>query len=234
METRPSPRSDQFWLTSEGYAIGARGHRLKGHPATGGYLTVGYKSKDGKWKTAALHVLICEAFHGPRPEGMVVRHRNGNNQDNRPENLRWGTPAENYADRDEHGKLPRGEAQHAAKLTDEKVRQIRSLLVQGARLRDIADQFGVAAATVSDIAQRRTWTHLPDDHPGWVYEMDMPKGEKHTGARITDDGVRKARRLVAGGMSQQAVADLLGVSQSLISHIVRRKRWAHVPDEPVT
>lgn len=231
METRPSLRSDELWLTSDGYAIGARGRRLKGNPhTTGGYIHVGYKDKQGRRKTAALHVLICEAFHGPRPAGMVVRHRNGDNQDNRPENLRWGTPAENYADRDEHGKLPRGEQQHAAKLTDEKVKEIRSLLVQGERLRDIADRFGVAATTVADIAQRRTWMHVPDEHPEWKYEADMPKGQQHTGARMTDDGVRKARRLVALGMSQQAVADQLGVSQSLISHIVRRKRWAHVED----
>ncbi len=44
------------------------------------------------------HVAICLAFHGPRPEGMEVRHLNGMNRDNRASNLRWGTHAQNMAD----------------------------------------------------------------------------------------------------------------------------------------
>lgn len=53
--------------------------------------------------TRTVHLLVCEAFHGPRPEGAVVRHLNGDYVDNRPENLRWGTWAENTADMISHG-----------------------------------------------------------------------------------------------------------------------------------
>ena len=50
-----------------------------------------------------VHQLVCEAFHGPRPEGMEVRHGNGWKPDNRALNLSWGTRPENTLDQVEHG-----------------------------------------------------------------------------------------------------------------------------------
>lgn len=68
------------------------------------YLAVGL-SKNGETLRWNIHHLVCEAFHGKRrPEARVVRHLNGNALDNRPENLRWGTPAENSADMVAHGR----------------------------------------------------------------------------------------------------------------------------------
>ena len=52
---------------------------------------------------AYAHRLVCEAFHGPAPEGYEVRHLNGVRDDNRAENLRWGTRAEQEADKVRHG-----------------------------------------------------------------------------------------------------------------------------------
>jgi hypothetical protein len=43
-----------------------------------------------------VHRAVCEAFHGPAPDGKpVVIHINEDAHDNRPENLRWGTQKEN-------------------------------------------------------------------------------------------------------------------------------------------
>ena len=50
-----------------------------------------------------VHVLVLEAFHEPRPEGMVARHLNDVKEDNRAVNLAWGTPSDNMQDRLRNG-----------------------------------------------------------------------------------------------------------------------------------
>ena len=43
-----------------------------------------------------IHRAVCEAFHGPAPEGKpIVLHLDEDATNNRPENLRWGTQKEN-------------------------------------------------------------------------------------------------------------------------------------------
>lgn len=39
--------------------------------------------------------LVCEAFHGPAPEGAVCMHLDENPRNNKPENLAWGSQKEN-------------------------------------------------------------------------------------------------------------------------------------------
>lgn len=73
----------------------AGGVVLEGTPDQDGYLRVTY----GKRKLGVA-VLVCLAWHGP-PE---VRHLNGNCQDNRPENLAWGSHRENEQDKKEKRK----------------------------------------------------------------------------------------------------------------------------------
>lgn len=60
-------------------------------------------SVSSRRKTWCVHALVCASFHGPRPSGMEVRHLNGNPEDNRAENLTWGTQEENELDKVRHG-----------------------------------------------------------------------------------------------------------------------------------
>jgi hypothetical protein len=39
--------------------------------------------------------LVCSAFHGSRPEGMVVSHLDENSRNNKPDNLKWDTQKNN-------------------------------------------------------------------------------------------------------------------------------------------
>lgn len=57
----------------------------------------------GKHNSQCVHTLVLLAFVGPRPAGMEARHLNGNASDNRLENLRYGTRAENVQDMVRHG-----------------------------------------------------------------------------------------------------------------------------------
>lgn len=70
------------------------GRPLEGFPNGNGYLRVTL-SVDGKRRNLFVHHLIAEAFHGPRPDGLQLNHRNGIKTDNRPENLEYVTAKEN-------------------------------------------------------------------------------------------------------------------------------------------
>ena len=120
--------------------------------------------RSGKRKNRLIHQLVMEAFVGPRPKGMEVRHfpdRDPTN--NRLDNLQYGTRKENTADQTIHGTRPdnRGEKSGMAKLTEEKVREIRQLCTKKSQtLAKIGKMFGVTGATIGHIRSRKTWGHL--------------------------------------------------------------------------
>jgi HNH endonuclease/NUMOD4 motif len=67
-----------------------------------GYQTVPL-SKEGRTSTKFVHHLILEAFAGPRPDGYVACHNDGDRANNRIDNLRWDTPRNNNLDAVLHG-----------------------------------------------------------------------------------------------------------------------------------
>lgn len=71
-----------------------------------GYCQVNL-SLDGRRHIARVHVLVLEAFTGPRPDGMEGCHGNGERTDNRLVNLRWDTRESNFLDRARAGKAKR-------------------------------------------------------------------------------------------------------------------------------
>lgn len=74
-------------------------------------------SLEGYATTKRVNILVCEAFHGKKKNGMQVRHLDGNKLNNRQENLKWGTAKENQKDRVRHGTDIRGEDVVTSKLT---------------------------------------------------------------------------------------------------------------------
>ena len=59
-----------------------------------GYLAVTLRL-NRQPKTHTVHTLVAAAFLGPRPEGMDVMHADDDPQNNRLENLSYGTRSEN-------------------------------------------------------------------------------------------------------------------------------------------
>ena len=103
-----------------------------------------------------VHVLVLTAFVGPRPEGLYGCHRDDNPENNVLNNLYWGTPKENSNDKKLNGNQPYGEDCTAAKLTLEKVEEMRSL--KGKASQEIIGQlFGVGQPQVSRIINKKQW-----------------------------------------------------------------------------
>lgn len=77
---------------------------LVGHKNEKGYFHVSMCHENVK-VTKNVHRLICMAFHGPAPSNSSqVRHLDGNPENCKPENLKWGTQIENWQDRKVHAK----------------------------------------------------------------------------------------------------------------------------------
>lgn len=132
---------------------------------------VGYTRKRGymavylaKGVTQVTHRFVWEAANGPIPVGMQINHINGVKTDNRLENLECITPSGNrqHALRTGLAEGQKGIAHHAAKLTEEQVYEIRSLADDGTPHNQIAQRLGIGRSTVSYIARRDLWAHLPE------------------------------------------------------------------------
>lgn len=63
-------------------------------------------SRAGVRSERLLHAVIAETFHGPRPDGLEVLHRDGNQANSAPVNIRYGTSSENSRDTVAHGNHP--------------------------------------------------------------------------------------------------------------------------------
>lgn len=105
-------------------------------------------------KRRETHVLVCKAFHGPRPHGMEVSHLNGNILDNRASNLRWETKIKNLNRRFDHGTDDRGFKNSRASVTREQAQWIRNN-PGGLTHQERANKIGVSRTTISRIVNRQ-------------------------------------------------------------------------------
>jgi hypothetical protein len=106
--------------------------------------------------------LVCEHVHGPAPSlSHQAAHSCGKGHEGccNPRHIRWATPKENCADKEIHGTVNRGQRQGSSKLTEEDVRQIRSL--RGVRpQRELSAMFGVSRWQISEIQTKKQWAWL--------------------------------------------------------------------------
>jgi hypothetical protein len=159
MRQIPIPGLDGYFVTDTGLVIGRWGRPVAPYTDRDGYLRVTLAMGRGagaKRLHRGIHQLVCSAFHGQQV-GMEVRHLDGNQLNNAPHNLAWGTRQENSDDRIIHGTVPKGETHGCAKLTTHEVKSIRFFLACEIPQRLIAGWFDVSQATVNNISTNRNW-----------------------------------------------------------------------------
>lgn len=120
----------------------------------------------GRKKKVGVHVLVAEAFCGPKPSPVhEVAHWDGVATNNRVENIRWATHGENVEDQRRHGTLHtpvyHGASHPRAKLTDQVVLYIR-YVYSGRRgqLTELALIYGVTRKTIKRAATGQGWTYV--------------------------------------------------------------------------
>ena len=97
---------------------------------------------------------------GDIPEGLDVCHSCDNRLCCNPHHLFPGTQQDNMTDMVLKGRSMRGTGVWQAKLTEDKVIEIRNLISDGFSTRKIGKMFGVTSSTVSKIGKRQLWSWL--------------------------------------------------------------------------
>jgi hypothetical protein len=151
------PGYSWLWISAEGDVASTyrgRAQLLKG-TRCGRYLAVAPTASGAK---RYVHALICEAFHGPRPDGHEVRHLDGDRTNNAARNLAWGTPQQNSDDKRVHGTVAAGERNPMAKLTAAIVAEMRRVRAsEGLSYHLIGRRFGVSTMAAYRAVEMQSW-----------------------------------------------------------------------------
>lgn len=95
-------------MRSNGVAVRRRGQIIRVRLAHNRYPMVTL----GKGRHVTVHGVVAEAFLGPRPGGLEVRHLNGDRTDCHAANLAYGTRRQNRLDTVAHGTHHYGKRDH--------------------------------------------------------------------------------------------------------------------------
>ena len=165
IQVLPIPNFPNYKVSNDGSVFtvrrkGSAGGKLRPANDRYGYPYV-VLYQNGARKTRRICRLVLETFVGLRPKNMECRHLDGVRTNSHLENLIWGTPKENQADRNMHGTANIGERNGQAKLTTTKVQTIRQMYkLKQWRQWELAKMFNVGQDTISLIVNYKLWKHL--------------------------------------------------------------------------
>lgn len=137
--------------------------RIRLNERPDGYLGLDLRDGYGGSRRTYVHILVAEAFIGPKPfPDACVRHLDGNPSNNAASNLAWGTYLDNENDKRKHGTW---DARFGGKLTERQRQEIRARAKAGESQRDLAIEYGVSRPTITRLVNRSTWTGELDESP---------------------------------------------------------------------
>jgi hypothetical protein len=148
------------------------------------------------------------------PAPFVVMHACDNPPCCNWHHLSRGTHMANHEWRRGAPGMAIGKDHGMAELTDEQVIEMRIKRQNRATLRDLSEEYEISKGQVARICRGEAWTHVAGPRTrGICVGLDKMTPEQRT-ATV---------QLRAEGWSQQRIADLFGVSQTLISALLLGK-----------
>lgn len=140
--------------------------------STSGYGNFMITSKP-KYQTSAHRVVLMLAEPLESYDDLEACHTCDNRACCNPKHLFWGTRQDNVDDMVRKGRVAKGQRlnhpnqvgdkNHAAKLTEQEVRQIKYLLSQGYGQSDVGRMMGVSNKLIWAIEHGKSWLHVGFD-----------------------------------------------------------------------
>lgn len=154
------PGLSKYLIREDGEIISLWGKPriLKGGTDKDGYRKFVLIDDAGERRHMRRATMVCTAFHGPRPEGMTVRHGDGSRTNDAKSNLSWSTHSNNCMDKVAHGTAQRGIKNGNATISEDVARSIKQSLHM--KTSDIAAAFGVKKHIVNNIRFGNSWGWL--------------------------------------------------------------------------
>lgn len=183
-----------------------------------------YTNKDGylatklakKGKLYLVHQLVSMTYIGPRPDGLVVNHKNGNKKDNRPSNLEYVTPEENVRHAHRTGLVQiKGEQNWFASISNDDARMMADLFANGGTISDAMRRFGVKRGVAEKIRRGESWRSV-------VKTGYVARGHK----RLSQADIQNIASLYKSGTKQADIVRETGIPQSTVSRIMRNAKSA--------
>lgn len=130
--------------------------------STGYYMVTLHNKEANKIKPRRVHRLLCQTFK-PNPLNMPeVNHKDGDRLNNRLKNLEWTDHLGNMQHAFKTGLVNNtGIKNGMAKLNEDQVKEIKSLLASGMSQYKIAAKIGgISRSAVMNIKNRGQWAHI--------------------------------------------------------------------------
>lgn len=168
-EIRPCPSYPDYGVTANGVA-----YRMTKSPTNSkpvpypvrmvkdsrcGYPTASIM-RNRKQTAAYVHIMILDAFVGPRPDGMQACHNDGNHENCTLSNLRWDTRSANALDKRRHGTSCAGERHCNAVFSRGDVEWIRAYPKKRGMFNRMSERLQVSRYAVHAAYYGKTWSHL--------------------------------------------------------------------------
>ena len=152
-------RDTKYLVTKDGKVWSEHTNRFLKPCNNAGYqnISLGGGAKNKRF----IHRLVAEVYLENPNNYTYVNHINNDKSDNRVENLEWCTQQMNIDHCVEQGRNQVGESHCNSKVTEEQVREIRSIYSRKEMSqRLLGEKYGLCQQTVGEIVNNLIWRHV--------------------------------------------------------------------------
>jgi DNA-binding CsgD family transcriptional regulator len=172
------------------------------------------------------HRLSYLAFIAPIPSYTFICHHCDIPACLEPSHLYSGDAHSNALDR-----VSRDRYHPIQKLTSKEAEEIKLLLIE-ARLscNEIAKRYGVDCSAIKHILSLKSWSWLrPDLNKQLLQRQSLSgPGEQHPFAKATNEQVLEIKRLRLEGLGLGEIAEIVGLSSSIVEGVCSGATWNHI------